>query len=199
MTAVVDQRPLRRRAPVVENRLAHQLDVDAAVEAEDRAHEHVVAVLVGGGPSVRGDFVLALARADGQRVAHQHPAARRVPRRDEGVGTRLIDPPGWDVDSERSQTEGPRLAVEQGAEDAGRVEARHAEPVDRPIGGDKRAGVAVRQERVVRDRRERRRRRGALLRTRWLHRARGLRRAHDATRSCQAPCPAAGPHDCSRA
>ena len=48
------------------------------------------------------------------------------------------------------------------AEHAGRVEARDAEPVDRSVGGDERARVAVREERVVGDRREGRRRGGAL-------------------------------------
>ena len=56
----------------------------------------------------------------------------------------------------------PACAVEQRAEHARRVEARHAQPVDRAVGRDERAGVAVRQERVVGDRRERRRRRRAL-------------------------------------
>ena len=55
-----------------------------------------------------------------------------------------------------------RLAVEQRAEHARRVEARDAQPVDDAVGRDQRAGVAVGEERVVGDRRERRRRRGAL-------------------------------------
>ena len=58
----------------------------------------------------------------------------------------------------------PACAVEQAAEHARRVEARNAEPVDRPVGRDQRARVAVREERVVRDRRERRGRGGALRR-----------------------------------
>ena len=153
--AVVDERPLRRRAPVVEDRLAHQIDLDAALHAEDRAHEHVVAVLVGGRPGVRRDLVLVIPRAHGQRVADHDPARRRVPRRKEGVRPGLVDARRRDVDPERTQPEAPCLAVEQRAEDARRVEARHAEPVDRSIGRDQRAGVAVGQERVVGDRRER--------------------------------------------
>ena len=66
------------------------------------------------------------------------------------------------VDAEGPEPEVARLTVEQGAEHAGRVEAREAQPVDRAVGRDQGAGVAVGQERVVGDGRERRRRRGAL-------------------------------------
>ena len=45
--------------------------------------------------------------------------------------------------------------MEQAAEDAGRVEAGHAEPIHRPVGRDEGTGVAVRQERIVGDRWER--------------------------------------------
>ena len=78
------------------------------------------------------------------------------------------------------------LAVEQAAEDAGRVEAWNAEPVDRAVGRDERARVAVGQERVVRDRGERGRRCRALRQPRRL--CRGL--AHGAIQgSCQRPWP----------
>src|SRR5205809_7218557 len=65
-------------------------------------------------------------------------------------------------DPERAEAEEPRLAVEQAAEHARRVEARDAEPVDRAVGRDQRSGVAVGEERVVRDRRKGRRRGCAL-------------------------------------
>ncbi len=162
VTAVVDQRPLCRRAPVVEHRLAHQIDLDAAFQAKDGAHEHVVAVLVGGWAGVRRDLVLVIPRAHGQRVADDDPAARRVPGREKGVRPGLVDTSGGDVDPERTQPEGAGLTVEQRAEHARRVETRHAEPVDRAVRRDQRAGVAVGQERVVGDRRERRGCRGAL-------------------------------------
>ena len=92
----------------------------------------------------------------GQRVAHEHPAGRRLPRRQQHVRPRLVDARGGHVDPERPEAERARLAVEQRAEHARRVEARDAQPVDRPVGRDQRARVAVRQERVVGDRRERR-------------------------------------------
>ena len=59
--SVADQRPLRRHAAVVEDGLADQLDLDLAVEAQDRAHQHVVAVVVGRRPGVGRDLVLAAA------------------------------------------------------------------------------------------------------------------------------------------
>ena len=88
---VADQRPVGGRAPVVEDRLADQLDLDLAVEAEHRAHEHVVAVVVGRRPRVRRDHVLAVLRAHRQRVAHEDPAGGRLPGRGEDVGPRLVD------------------------------------------------------------------------------------------------------------
>ena len=156
------QRPLGGRPPVVEVRLAEQLHVDRALHAEHRSHEHVMSVLVGGRPRVRGDLVLVQGRPDRQRVAHHGPAGRRVPGGVEDVRAGLVDPVARDVDPEGGEAERARLAVEQRPEDAGRVEPRHAEPVDRPVGRHQCAGMAVGEEGVVRNRRERRRHRGAL-------------------------------------
>ena len=55
VAVLADQRPLRRHAAVIEHGLADQLDLDPAVEAQDRAHQHVVAVLVGRRPGVGRD------------------------------------------------------------------------------------------------------------------------------------------------
>ena len=76
VAVVADERPLGRRAAVVEHRLADQLDLDLALDALDGAHQHVVGVVVGRRPGVRRDRVLAAARPHGQRVAHDDPAAR---------------------------------------------------------------------------------------------------------------------------
>ena len=76
--AVGYQRPRRRHAAVVEHGLAHELDLDLALEALDRAHQHVVGVVVGRRPGVRRDRVLVLARADGQRLAHLAPSRSGV-------------------------------------------------------------------------------------------------------------------------
>ena len=160
--AVADQRPLRRRTAVVERRLADQLDLDGSFQAADGAHQHVVGVVVGRRPGVRGDRVLPLPRAHRQRVPDQDPAGRRLPRGGDDVRAGLVRPRGRMAHPERPEPEVAGLPVEQRAEHAGRVEARDAQPADPPVRRDQRAGVAVGQERVVGDRRERRGRGRAL-------------------------------------
>ena len=188
VAVLADQRPLGRRAAVVEARLADQLDLDAAVEAQDRPHQHVVGVVVGRRPGVRSDLVLVIPRAHRQRVANHDPAGRRLPGGGDDVGPGLVDARRWEVDAERSQPERAGLAIEQHAEHAGRVEARQAEPVDRAVGRDESAGVAVGEEGVVGYRREGRRCRGAL----WRGRVRGFSAAlmSPPTAVCHLPCPA---------
>ncbi len=114
----------------------------------------MVGVVVGGRPRVRRDLVLVIPGADRQRVAHEYPPRGRLPRGGEDIRARLVDSRRGMVDPEGPEPKASGLTVEQAAEDARRVEAGHAEPVDRPIGGDERASVAVRQERVIGDWRE---------------------------------------------
>ena len=130
--AAVDQCPLRRRPAVVEHRLADQLDLDGALQAPDGAHQQVIGVVVGRRPGVRGDLVLALPRTHRQGVADQDPARRRLPGRRQDVRPGLVHPRRRVVDPERPEPEVARLAVEQGAEHAGRVEARtQSQPIPR--------------------------------------------------------------------
>ena len=97
----------------------------------------------------------------------------------------LVAAAGRHVDAVGSEPERAGAAVEQRAEHARAVEARQAQPLDRAVGRDQRAGVAVREEGVVGDRRERRLAPGGAARRcrRPLARAgrarwrRGLRRA----------------------
>ena len=89
--AVVADRPLRRDAPVVEDRFAGQLHLDLALQAHRDAHEQVVGVFVGRRPGVRRDLVLAAAGPERQRVAHEHPPARGLPGRQQDVRPRLVD------------------------------------------------------------------------------------------------------------
>ena len=152
-----DQRPLAGDAAVVERGLAHELHLDAPLEADHRAHQGVVGVVVGRGPGVRRDRVLPPPRPDRQRVAHLDPALRRVPGRHQRVRARLVGARRGHVDPERREAEGPGLAVEEASEDARRVEGGDAQPVDGAVRSDERAGMAVGQEGVVGDRRERRR------------------------------------------
>ena len=152
----LEERPRCRCPAVVEDRLAGQLDLDLALDALHGADEHMVGAVVGRRSGVRCHAILADTRPHGERVAHHHPSTARVPRRDERIGSRFIGARVRDGHAEGSQPEAAGLAVEQGGEHAGRIEPRHAEPVDRSVRSDERAGVAIRQERVVGDRGERR-------------------------------------------
>ena len=86
----VDERPLRRLPAVVEDGLAHQLDLDLPVDAVHRANEHVVGVVVRGRPRVRCDRVHAAVRSHRERVSDLDPARRRLPGRDEDVRPGLV-------------------------------------------------------------------------------------------------------------
>ncbi len=134
VTVAVHQRPVGRGPAVVEHRLADQLHLDLPSRQRDRAHQQVVGVVVGRGPGVGGDLVLALPRAHGERVADHDPAGRRLPGRDQHVGPGLVASRRRDVDAERTQAESARLAVEQGPEHARGVEPWDAQPVDPPVG-----------------------------------------------------------------
>ena len=101
VTVIAHQRPVAGHAPVVEHRVADQLHLDRTVQAQHRAHQQMVAVLVGGWARVRGDLVLTATRPHRQRVADHDPAVRRLPRRQQGVRARLIHARGRHVDAER--------------------------------------------------------------------------------------------------
>ena len=158
----VDHRPAGWDVPVVEDRLADELDLDVAVDALRGPHEDVLGVVVGWGPRVRRHRIRSTSRSDRQRVPDDDPARWRLPRGHQDVGPGFVDPLGRDVDAERAEAERAGFAVEQAAKDAGRVEPRHAQPVDATVRSHQGPGVAVRQEPVVGDRRERRRHRRAL-------------------------------------
>ena len=78
--AVADVLPVRVAAPVVEDRVALDLDLDRAVDAAHGAQQHVVGVVVRGRAAVRGRALLGVVPgADQQHVAHDQPAAARCP------------------------------------------------------------------------------------------------------------------------
>ena len=114
-----DERPFGRFPAVVEDRLAHDLDLDGAVQALDRANEEMVGVVVRGRPGVRRDLVRMLARAHRQGVAHDDPPGRGLPGRDQDVGPRVVVAGGRMADPERREAEEAGLAVEQAPEHAG--------------------------------------------------------------------------------
>src|SRR5262249_30308972 len=73
-----DLRPRSRFRPVVEDRLADELDLHRAVDDFDRADEQVLGVGIGRRPRVRRDRVRTLAMRDGQGVVDHQPAGRCV-------------------------------------------------------------------------------------------------------------------------
>jgi hypothetical protein len=91
VTVALDRGPFRGRPTVVEGRLANELDLDTAFEANNRSHQQVVGVLIGRRPGVRRDPVLVIAGTDRQGVANDNPTGRRLPSRHQHVGARLVD------------------------------------------------------------------------------------------------------------
>ncbi len=155
---VLDVLPLGRLLAVVEHRLAEHLDLRLTVDARDRPYERVVGLVVRRWTGVRGRRLHrgALAPApDDERVTHDEPACRRHPGRLQDVRPGLVAPAGGDAHRRGAQAEAAGAAVQDRGEDARRVKARRAEPLDGPVRGHERRGVAVAQEAVVRDRRKR--------------------------------------------
>ena len=153
--------PVRVAAAVVEDRVALELDLDAAVDAADRPQQDVIGVVVGGRAAVRARALVGVVpRADQQDVADDHPAAVRPPRRLEDHRARQVAAGGGDHRVGGAEPERPGVTVQDRAEHARAVVAGQAHPLDRATGSDERAGLTVRQEAVVRDRRERRDERG---------------------------------------
>jgi hypothetical protein len=75
------QRPLAGKAAIIEPGLAHEVDLDRAVDALGGPDERVVGILVGRRPGVGCDRILPAAQSHRQRVANYHPARGRLPRR----------------------------------------------------------------------------------------------------------------------
>ena len=149
--------PLGGLAAVLEHRLADDLDLDAALNALDHAHQHVVGLVVGGRTRPEGLIGgVAAPRSDRERVAYDQPARRRQPGGLDDQRARDVADAERHHQPVRPDTERAGATVEQRAENARRVEPRHAHPLDAAVRRDQRAGLAVRQERVVRDRRKRR-------------------------------------------
>ena len=138
--------PVDRPAPVVGAGLADQLDLGMALGTVGEADEH----------PLRLEAVAAVAGPDGvdeQRVADDDPAGLGRPGRLDQVRPRLVAARDRHP-LVRREPHRPGAPVEDGAEDARRVEPRQAHPLDRAVGGDEGPGLAVGQESVGADPRE---------------------------------------------
>ena len=89
-----------------------------------------------------------------QRVADDDPAGLGRPGRLDHVRARAGSGGRAGTRSSGARRKLPGAAVEDRAEDAGRVEAGQAEPLDRAVGREQGAGLAVGEEAVGADRRE---------------------------------------------
>ena len=151
----------RRRTPsgpgpaVVERRRAVEVDLHLAVHAAHEPQEHVVGVVVRrrSPVGVRAVF-LVVPRPDQQHVADDDPAAARPPARLQHHRPRQVTARGGHRHAVGAEPEHARVAVEDRAEHARRVEAGQAEPLDVAARGNERARRAVGQEAVLGDRRE---------------------------------------------
>ncbi len=148
--------PAAAHPPVVERRLADERQLHLAVDAADRAQQHVVGVVVGGHAPVRvRALAVVVPWADQQDVADDDPAAARAPAGLEHHRAGQVAARRRHLHAGRAQPEDARVTVEHRAEDARRVHARETHPLDSAARRHERSGLAVGQERVVGDRRKR--------------------------------------------
>jgi hypothetical protein len=154
---LLDHLPPRGRAPVVEHRLAHGLDLNRALDALDVSHQHVIGIVVGRRPRVRGLVGVGVVPGpDRQPVMDDDPARRGHPRGldDHRAPARSAPTAARPSRTGRRGTSRPAGPAAPRTRSASRTGARTSTRYCRR--GRPARRVAVRQERVVRDRRERR-------------------------------------------
>ena len=186
--------PLDGAAPVVGTGVADELDLGIPLRAVRPADQHPLRLQAA---------AAAVARlgVDQQGVADDQPARLGRPCRLDHVRARLVAASDR-YPLVRGEAQRPGRAVEQRPEDARRVEAGEAEPFDRPIGAEQRAGLAIGDEPVGADPREVLRagsRRGLVGGAHWAATLNGLGdarrarspRAVSAPRTCRGAPPGA--------
>ena len=143
--AVLVRLPAGGLAAVVGPRLADELRLDLAGRAVHRPDQHVM----GAEPLAR--LALDLLHGHDQAVADHRPARLGRPGRLDHVRPGQVAAGEGDplVGTEPQPS---RVAIEDRAEHARRVEAGQAEPLDRAVGGEQGAGLAVGEEAVGADR-----------------------------------------------
>ena len=142
-------------AAVVEDRLTVEDQLDLPLDAANRTHQHVPRFEVAGRTAV----LLATAvgvdpRAHHQRVAHDEPPRPCLPGGLQHVGAGQVATAGGHQQLGGPEPEGAGSPVEDGAEHAGAVGARQAQPLDAPARPDQRRDLPVGQEPVFADRGE---------------------------------------------
>ena len=105
-------------------------------------------------PAVVGSPRPVVHRLNDEQVLHQQPAGRGVPCRLEHHGPGDVAPVMGHLGVHGPEPEVSGRAVEEGAEHAGRVRPREAQPLHRAVRGHETVVHAVRDEAVVGDRRK---------------------------------------------
>ncbi len=148
-------RPRAEGAAVVEHGLAVHDQLDRSIHAAHRAQQDVLGVVVGGRAALGARaLILLVPRPDQQHVAHDDPAGAGPPAGLEHVGARQVAARGGHLHVGRPEAEAARVAVQDGAEHAGRVDPRHAQPLDVARRRNQGGRLAVGQEAELGDGRE---------------------------------------------
>ena len=145
--------PARGHPAVVEAWSAIHLHLDLSVDAADRPQQNMRRVVVGGSPTVgMGTFVLVVPRPDEKRIGDDQPTSRRPPTGFEHHRPGDVAACRGHVDPGRTDTEMAGIAIENGAEHAGGVHPRQAQPFHCAVRRHQRRCLTVGEECVVLDR-----------------------------------------------
>ena len=137
--------------PVLEH--GHGVDhhFDVALDARGQPQEGARGGGISGGTPIIGAPGPVRHGLHHQQVLHEEPPARGVPRRLEHHGPGYVAPLVRHVGVHGSEPEVAGGAVQDGAEDTGRVRPGKAQPLDRAVRGHEAVVLAVREEPVVSD------------------------------------------------
>ena len=140
--------------PVLEH--GHGVDhhFDVALDARGEPQEGARGGGIAGGTPVVGTPGSVGHGLHHQQVLHEEPPARGVPGRLEHHGPGDVAPLVRHVRVHGGEPEVAGGAVQDGAEDTGRVRPGKAQPLDRAVRGDQTVVLAVRKEPVISDGRE---------------------------------------------
>ena len=150
--------PVGAAAAVIEVGLAIEDDLNFAGHTTQRPQQHVVGVVVGRRTAVgvRSLVTIVMPGPDEQDIPHDDPAGRGRPARLEHHRARQVPVGRRNEEVGRAHPKPACVSIQDGAEDAGRVDTREAEPLDVAARRHQGHDLAVGEECVVPDGRERR-------------------------------------------
>ena len=142
--------PARGFDAVAEARRALHLHLDLAVDAGHHPQQRAVGLVRGFRTAAGAAFRRPL--ADREQVVDDDPAGLGHPGCLDHQRARLVAAADRHDHASRGELEVAGPAIEHRGEGARRVEAGEAQPLDRAVVGDERAGVAIGEEAVAADR-----------------------------------------------